>query len=466
MKQYIHFLIVFIVLNGLLSSCRTTIVSKPPPEAYQTFQYKPPVSQVIVPIELSLRDMETSLNQQLNGLIYMDNDYSDNMLMKVWKVSPILISMKGEDIIYDVPIKISTKIRWEFNQFGISMSDEYDADAAIRLSFSTKLKIDAFWNIQPQTTLLKYEWIEKPVVSGGNIALPVTMIADHVIKSQQKLITKAIDDEMAKQVQLRKYVEEGWNAIHQPIQLNKNPDTWLRISPNVIMVTPITGTTDFAYATIRIDGITETFIGSKPSVVLTNLPNMQASNAMKGNFSISLVNDITYEEVTRLANTYLVGQVFSSSNGKKKIKIDSMRIYAGGDNLVIQTKVSGNMNGTIYLTGKPAYDSTSQSIYLTDIDYSLDTKNALHKTGAWLLHSTLAKKIESGLRYSIAKELADSKKQINAYISNYSITKNITVKAQLNTLSPKEFFITSRSIKAVIHTNGTMKMFVKGLDIP
>ena len=447
-------------------SCRTTIISKAPAEAYQTFQYKPPVSQVIVPVELSLRDMEATLNRQLNGLIYEDTNYSDNMLMKVWKVSPILISMKGEDIIYDVPIKIWTKIRWEFNQFGINMSDEYTADGAIRLTFNTKLKIGALWNIQPQTTLQKYDWIEKPVVSGGNISLPVTMIADHVIKSQQKVIGLAIDDEIAKQIELRKYVEQGWNAIQQPILLNKNPDTWLRISPATIMVTPLTGNQDFAYATIRIDGVAETFIGPKPSMSLKNLPNMEMTNSTKGTFSISLVNDITYEEISKLADNYLAGQVFSSPNGKKKIKIDSIHIYGGGENLIVQTMVSGSMKGTIYLAGKPVYDSISQTIYLKDLDYVVDTKNTLLKTGAWLVHSTLAKKMEASLRYSIAKELTDTKKQINGYISNYSINKNIILKAQLNTLSPKEIFVTSTSIKAVIHSSGTMKMLVKGLDFP
>ncbi|HSY62823.1 MAG TPA: DUF4403 family protein, partial [Cytophaga sp.] len=90
------FVPVVFALLALLSveSCRS-VKSKAPAEAYQTLEYKAPVSHVVVPIELSLREIETELNNQLTGLIYDDANYDDGILMKVWKVSPILISMKG-----------------------------------------------------------------------------------------------------------------------------------------------------------------------------------------------------------------------------------------------------------------------------------------------------------------------------------------------------------------------------------
>jgi len=461
--------IIFLVLVCFtlicVQSCRT-VKSKAPAEAYQTFEYKPPVSHVVVPVELSLREIETELNKQLTGLIYEDDDFSDGVLMKVWKVNPILLSMKGEDIVYEVPIKIWSKIKWEFNQFGFSVSDEFTADASLRMTFNTKLKIGVFWTLEPQTTLEKYDWIEKPVITGGSISIPVTFIADRVIKSQQKVITSAIDDEIKQQIQLRKYVEEGWNAMHQPIQLYNNPTAWLRISPSNIVVTPLTGNKDFATATIRIDGVAETFVGPKPAIKLTNLPNASYTNNAGGDFVISLVNDMTYEEAGKLATQHLAGQTFTSSNGKKKIHIDSIQIYGGGDNLIVKTKVSGNVTGFIYLKGKPTYDSLTQTIYLKKLDYSIETKNAMIKTGNWILKSTLTKRMQEALRYSVAADMAEMKKQLNTYIGSYNVTKNILIKATVNQLAPKDIFVTPESIKAVIYATGSMKMSVKGLDIP
>jgi hypothetical protein len=463
MKKFIPF--VFTLLTVLsVQSCRS-VKSKAPEEAYQTLDYKSPVSHVAVPVELSLRDIETELNKQLTGLIYDDADYADGVLMKVWKVSPILLSMKGEDIVYEVPIKIWSKLKWEVNQFGFKMSDEFTADASLRMTFNTKLKIGVFWKLEPQTTLQKYEWIEKPVITGGSISLPVTFIADRVIKSQQKVITEAIDNEITHQIELRKYVEEGWNALHQPIQLYNNPTAWLRISPSAIFVTPLTGDKDYARATIRIDGVAETFVGAKPATKLTNLPNAAFINKASGDFIISLINDMSYEEAGKLATHYFAGQTFSSSNGKKKIQIDSIYIYGGGENLIVKTKVSGNVNGFIYLKGKPTYDSISQTIYLKNLDYSIETKNAMIKTGNWILKSTLTKRMQEALRYSVAADMAEIKKQVNTYIGTYNITKNVSVKAAVIELEPKQIFVTKESIKAVIYATGTMNMFVKGLDV-
>lgn len=463
MNKFLPFVFALLTLLSV-ESCRS-VKSKAPAEAYQTLEYKAPVSHVVVPIELSLREIETELNNQLTGLIYDDADYEDGVLMKVWKVSPILISMKGEDIVYEVPIKIWAKIKWEVSQFGFKISDEFTADASLRMTFNTKLKIGVFWKLEPQTTLQKYDWIQKPVITGGSISLPVTFIADRVIKSQQKVITDAIDDEIRNQIELRKYVEEGWNAMHQPIQLYNNPTAWLRISPSGIYVTPLTGDKDYARASIRIDGVAETFIGPKPTVKLTNLPNATYINNAAGDFVISLVNDMTYEEAGKLATQYLAGQIFSSSNGKKKIHIDSIYIYGGGENLIVKTKVSGNVNGFIYLKGKPTYDSISQTIYLKNLDYSIETKNAMIKTGNWILKSSLTKRMQEALRYSVAADMAEIKKQVNAYIGTYNITKNVSIKARVIELQPKEIFVTKESIKAVIYATGTMNMSVKGLDI-
>jgi hypothetical protein len=459
LAPYVCALLTFLIVE----SCRS-VKSQAPTEAYQTLEYNAPISHVVVPIELSLRDIETQLNAQLNGLIYDDTDFEDGVLMKVWKVSPILLSMNGEDIVYEVPIKIWSKIKWEINQFGLNISDEFTADASLRMTFNTKLKIGVFWKLEPQTFLQKYEWIQKPIITGGSISLPVTFIADRVIKSQQKVITESIDNEIKNQVELRKYVEEGWNAMHQPIQVYSNPTAWLRIRPSAIFVTPLSGDKDYARAAIRIDGITETFVGTKPEMKLTNLPNATYINNATGNFTISLVNDMTYEEAGKIATQHIAGQTFSSSNGKKKVRIDSIYIYGGGDNLIVKTKVSGSITGFIYLKGKPTYDSISQTIYLKNLDYSIETKNAMVKTGSWMLKSTLTKRMQEALRYSLATDLIEIKKQANTYISNYNITKNVSVKANIMELDPKEIFVTKESIKAVIYATGSMRMSIKGID--
>ena len=87
------------------------------------------------------------------------------------------------------------------------------------------------------------------------------------------------------------------------------------------------------------------------------------------------------------------------------------------------------------------------------------------KTGSWILKSSIKKRMQEALRYSVAKDMADMKKRVNTFITSYKINKNAELKAALVTLSPKEIFITEESIKAVIYATGSMKLSVKGLIV-
>lgn len=456
----------FLFILFILFSCKQQkIQATAPVETYQKVQYQAPVSSLYIPIEISVLEIENIINRELNGMLYEDNDFSDKLLMKVWKIQPIKISMDGDKLNYSVAIKVWTKVAWDISYMGLSMSDSYEGECSVNMKFSTQLQLTKYWDVLPRTSLISYEWIEKPLLKTGIGSIPITFIADKIIKSQQQLITTSIDKELEKQLTLRKYLVDAWNVMHQPILLYNAPQTWLRITPNDMSISPLKGDAYYIRTTVRMEGVTETIIGNKPAPISTPLPPLNYSKDERGIFKVSLVNDIEYSELTRIASQYMKGQTFESKNGKKKVTVDSIQLYGtDAEKLVVKTYLSGSLKGIVYLTGKPKYDSINQIVYMDELDYELQTKNILAKSANWLVHSLLIKKMKSALTYSIKEDLIYYKKELEKTLKNYVVNSNVQIQGTIDYIAPKHIYVTPTALKAVVESKGNLKIEIKGLD--
>lgn len=445
------------------TACKT-VQPVAPAASYNSYVTSPPISELFIPVELSVVELENRMNQQLNGVIYEDNDFSDDVVMRIEKLSPIKIKMNGELIEYTVPVKIWSRAAWEFNQFGLKLKDMYEGDCSLSMTFSTKLELNPFWELRPTTQMKSYDWIVKPTITKGQITIPVTFVADKLIKAQEKVITQSIDDQIKSQVPLRKYVEDAWQSMHQPIQMYDNPVTWLKITPKNILITPLKGDDKSLKAFIKVEAYTETQVGKKPVVKYANLPNVSYTNDHSGAFVITVINGIDYDDASKMATQHLKGETFSSSNGKKKVTVDSIRLFGNGDKLIIESHVSGSLKGTIYFSGVPTYDSTRQVIYMKNLDYELQTKNALAKTAGWLMKSILLKRVRESMVYDLKDDMKLLRQSIDQSMSNYALSKQVTVKANVKEMYPKTIFLTPESLKFVFYVSGDMQLLVQGLD--
>lgn len=446
-----------------LTACKT-VQPVAPTASYNPYVSSPPVSELFIPVELSVVELENMMNQQLSGVIYEDTDFSDDVVMRIEKLSPIKIKMNGELIEYTVPVKIWSKAAWEFNQFGFKLKDMYEGDCSLSMTFSTKIELNPFWELRPTTQLKNYEWIVKPTITKGQITIPVAFVADKLIKAQEKVITQQIDDQIKSQVPVRKYVEEAWQSMHQPIQLYDDPITWLMITPKNILITPLKGDDKSLKAFIKVEAFTETQVGKKPVIKYANLPNVSYTNDHAGAFVITVVNGIDYEDASKVVTQHLKGETFTSSNGKKKVTVDSIRLFGNGDKLIIESHVSGSLKGTIYFSGIPTYDSTRQVIYMKNLDYELQTKNALAKTAGWLLKSILLKRMRESMVYDLKDDMKLLRQNIDESMNNFALTKQVTVKAMVKEMYPKTIFLTPESLKFVLYVSGDMQLLVQGLD--
>jgi hypothetical protein len=205
-----------------------------------------------------------------------------------------------------------------------------------------------------------------------------------------------------------------------------------------------------------------TLIGKKPESqydasktilkAVAKIPNQIAAN-------IAAVS--TFADASKIITKNFGGQVFGSGN--KKIKVQNVSIWHKNKKMVIALDVLGAINGTIYLTGFPQYNSETKEIFFDKLDYALDTKNKLIRTANWLAQGLIVRKIQENCRYSIVSNIEEGKKSMTKYLQNYSPLPGVFINGKLENLTFQGFQLTNKAIVAFVKINGTLTVAVDGL---
>ena len=100
-----------------------------------------------------------------------------------------------------------------------------------------------------------------------------------------------------------------------------------------------------------------------------------------------------YADLEAALNAALKGDVYTY--GKKKFKIKEVHVYDGGAGMTVRVDVGGAMRGRLFLQGTPAFDPVTRALSVPDLDYSVETGNALVRVVDWFMHDKWRDGLES-----------------------------------------------------------------------
>ena len=456
----------FVLSFGLiliLYSCKPTqVVTEKPTETYTNVEYKPTESVINIPLSIKAETIENKINSQLTGLLYEDNNMDDdNMILKVWKKDKISINISGTTVDYRIPLKIWVKAGMK--TFGTLLTKEMDLELALR--YQTKLTISPDWNFTTQTIPLDAEWITSPSLDFGIIKIPVQTMANLILTGTQGMISREIDKQIKQNLILKPIIEQVWTMFQKPYLVDDEYHLWLKMLPNEILMSPITSSNGILSSTIGIKSITEIFVSELSPKYLESkkLPNFNILPKVDNKLVLNLGIDIPFNEAEKIAMKTIVGQTFTE--GKRKVTIKGIKLYGSNNKLVVSTEIEGSLNGKIFVTGIPYYNSATSSVELKDAEFDIKTKNVLVKSANWLFHSGIVKKMQQSMVFPIGPELASTKKSINQNLQNNKKVKGIVLNGSMNDLNIKEIILTPASFKIVGFATGTINLIVEGLDL-
>ena len=418
-----------------------------------------------MPVRIPLAEVSNIVNASVKDLIYEDNSFTDNnndqFKIKVWKTRPIrLVGGTKQNLLIEVPLKI-----WAEKGVGtLGVYSYQNTTFETVMYFNSQISFLNNWTVITKTAPNGFKWVTKPVLDYGKIKIPITTIVETNLKKQQAEFCKTMDEMMAKQLNFQEYAVMAWNQFSQPFHVSEEYNTWLKITPVSINITPLVFYGNAIDANIGIDTYSETFTGKKPaaSPLIKTVTNFNAVQTLPQKFLLQTTANVPFSEATAIAKNMFLNKEFDFREGKSKVKITDVKVYQQDDRVMIEATTEGAVEGTSYIFGIPVYDGTKRKIVLADTRFKLKTKNILHKTGTVLFQGKIVKMIEE--EYGIpTAEIEDTSRKSIEEAFNKEYYKGLKMKGKVFSLKPSKILLNPAGITAVIDTEAQLKLLVQGM---
>jgi hypothetical protein len=463
MKSIVSLLL---VLTSLLFfvSCKTTRkieALKPPVSESNIIAFKNKTSFISLPTEISLIDIENLLNKNMTGLIYEDNNINDDKTeMKIWKTSAIQLTEKNGEIISEIPLKIWAKIKYGTDFLGLNDTKEINLKGVVTLSSKTHLYN---WKLTTKSTLEDLKWSESPNIIIAGKKIPITYIINSSVSIFKSKITEMIDDAINSSCDFKPMVLEAVEKISTPFMINDSYEAWFKLVPIELYVTDAQLKNSKIAMNMALKCTMQTMIGEEPKNTF-NKNNLVLKPVAKipDEFSVAVAAISTYESASKIMTKNFKGQEFGS--GRKKVTVQKVNLWQNEGKLIIALDLLGSINGTIYLSGFPQYNTVTKEIFFDNLEYVLNTKNVLIKSANWLAQGIILKKIEENCRYSIQENMDEGKANMMTYLNNYSPMKGVFVNGTMSDFEYEKVELTDKAIIAFISTKGKMKITIDGME--
>lgn len=449
--------VLVLMVLALSTSCKTTQPTRPM-EQYEENPFEDKISLLNIPIKVGLEELQKMLNRQFDGMVYEDNDMDDgdDMMVKAEKQGDINLAIDSNFVQYKVPLKIWVKYDAGFTTL--------QGEGAIAVDMKTSFEIASDWNLSTVTEIVGHEWLEQPKLKMGVVSLPVGAVANMLLRNFKSTITEAIDEQIKENFKMNQVIAEAWKNAFEPVLVAPDYNTWLMINPENIGMTPISTQDGTISTTITIQSRPRLKIGQKPAVdqAAANLPPFQYVRETKEDFEIQIGAEISYDEAERLVKDNMVGERFDY--GKRYIVVEDIELYGQGNKIVVNTKLSGSYEGSIFLTGKPEYNARHNTIDIKKLKYTVDSRNFLLRSAAWLLKGKFKNSLEENLNFFLDYNLTEIKEQIREQLKGYAVADNVMLKGDLRELNLSNAYLSPDAIQVSLQLDGKVEIEMSELS--
>ncbi len=471
MKTYIFYfqlLISIFCFVATLSSCskkdkvRTTnVIEEITDEGEIEYLEDSPTSSKLLMknsiLRLNYKLNKDAINNTFNSMIdsLLANDMEvEGMDIILRKKGNATIEFEGKNVLVNFPLSIIASKE--------TFLKTIKAEGIIDLSLVTALDIDDAWNMSSETSLVDYQWVEKPVAKMGMFSLPIESIMNVVIDKSKDRIIDQIDRSIREEVDLRQKMTEVIAGIAKPFLIDEKSGTKLKIVADTFMMTGALNNQEWTTGKIQVTG--QSIVSQDESDLTkseTKFPSFSWYEDDKEISDLYINTLFEFKKINDVLNENFVGLSFQENGNEITIKHLEVKGYE--DKLGIIADVEGTYNGQIFLSGIPDYNKKKKAFTTRDIEIKLLTKNILHKALAWMLKGRIKSELDKMLQISFGDYLKVIQSMIDERIGAINDADKIIISAQVQDLDLTKFSFTEENINAIVHIPLHLAVSVKNI---
>lgn len=406
-------------------------------------------SSINISVEASAADVAAIINQSLPKVLYIyKGQGSLGTSVTVLRTGPILVTATDNYVYFVLPVQLT---------FGYAIYESYPLRTNLR--FRAKVNVTPDWCLK---TDLYYTGLSDNFVDTfklGPLTLKPKSSVENAVGPIQKLLAPYIDRKINESIQLRAKIIPVWKNAFSPILVNKDFRTWLKLTPERIVMSPLVTANNQIRLSIGVITGAEVTVGPKPAAAPERaLPPVQQLPAFDKNFQIQLATDIFYIDLVDALKPVLIDKTFGDD---KKITVKNFDLSGKNDRLAVVLAATGDFNGELTLFAKPVYNPQKNSITFENVDF--DTKNAgwLITAGSWLLGSSIRSTIKTKLDSSVIDELEKARQKASLALSSLQVAEHVKLTGAVKSLSLGESTVLSDRLLVHVIARGESSIILK-----
>ena len=392
-----------------------------------------------------------SLNK--DSLLQLLNDYIDvkfkedialskfDAKIQIQRFGSLNLEVQDSIILFEVPLDISIQKQTYFGNV--------NAQGTILFVISSDLIIDNRWSLTTKSKLLYHQWIIKPVFNIG-VNIPIKYLSDQLIKILQDDILSDIDKQIQETVELRSMIENGVGYISSPFQLDSNLNTWFQMVVYKISLSSVYTDKSNIYGQLIV------FTNNK---IITNQEIDKNKNVPVFNWESTTMDSSNISISFDLKNRFIGDQLNQVYKGKrflekgKELILDTMIVSTLHGKTKVRTKVHGDYNGWIEVTGFPYYNHKDRTVTAKSIEIKVLTKNVLIKGLSWILKGKMRRDLSKLLTISLDDYILQLQDKLDSELSNINSKNDVYLYLKIGDYKVKHLKTYDKGVFGVINFN-------------
>ena len=300
----------------------------------------------------------------------------------------ILLTGNGPTLTFAFPVKAEAS------------ADGYiygTARASAILYLNAKLHINSDWTISIDITH-DFAWSNSPELKLFDLfSIDIKKVIEPKLRKRLDKFAERVPELLGK-IDIKGRMEEQWEDIQEPLQIDDDTNTYLLFQPNVASCSQIDIVDHVLRSTISARGKTQILLGEPPvDYKKTKITDLETICYKEGKFNFHLPVRITYEELlarshNKYADVYTIDLVKSVIPGM--LKISNPKIGKKSDGrLSISAHISYDnrdewlktfdmydwfdIDGEITFTGSPRIDKETRTLIFDELVYDSTTNSDL-----------------------------------------------------------------------------------------
>lgn len=380
------------------------------------------------------------------------------------RVERVAMRMVGDSLIVSGVVTLSAAVSGglPFAEAGIVSCGRDGAQRPeLNVTLPSRVRLDQTGNLAFDKGRLEYAFTKPCKITAADINFDGLLRSLRLDDNLNDAIQKALEKADLTQ-DLQKRYADAWEELRkpQPIVLGglqadtaQRDTVWLRLRPQNITLTGPRGDGTMLSVGLNVGVAPEIVLGPPPAPDPTPFPGVRPG-AAEDTFRLRIAGSTTREAANRALEANFRESTIDTPFGD--LVINRAVLTPRGDQVAVGLRVRRPFRGWIFATGTLATSLTDPSeIVVSQLDYTLETKNYLARAANWVLQPIVLRLVEQRLRIplrsridTIAVRLA--KKPIE-------IKKLGKLYLALTDLRPAAIRLDQESVSVVVDATGTAR---------